>query len=134
MDASGQGPTIKGPPETFTGDVWIDMVTYGRDPSRLRVNLVRFAPGARTAWHSHVLGQTLYVTDGVGLVQARGGPAVEIRAGDVVHAPPDEVHWHGATADHFMAHLSVTEGSGDPAVPDAAWGEHVTDGEYPGHT
>jgi quercetin dioxygenase-like cupin family protein len=86
---------------------------------------VHFTPGARTAWHSHSLGQTLYITEGQGLVQSRGEAIVTIRPGDIVHTPTDEWHWHGAAPDHFMTHLSLTEGP-------AQWGEHVADAEYQG--
>lgn len=85
----------------------------------MRVSAVRFTPGARTAWHSHAVGQTLYVTDGVGLVQARVGEVTEIKPGDVVYAPADEWHWHGAAPDRFMSHLSITEGVGDADKPEA---------------
>jgi quercetin dioxygenase-like cupin family protein len=123
-------PSVKGPPELFTGDVYLDIIAWGEEPSRVRVNAVHFAPGARTAWHSHALGQTLYVTEGVGRVQSRDEPIVEIRPGDIVHAHADEVHWHGAAPDHFMAHLSVTEGVGDSEQPETDWGDHVTEAEY----
>jgi len=96
------------------------------------VNKVSFSPGARTAWHSHALGQTLYVTDGIGLVQTRGEAVARIRAGDIVRTPAEEEHWHGAAPDHFMTHLSITEGTGDAAKPEADWGPHVTDAEYGG--
>jgi quercetin dioxygenase-like cupin family protein len=125
-------PTLKGPAETFTGDVWIDPIAAGQEPSRVRVNAVHFSPGARSAWHSHALGQTLFVTDGAGLVQARGGDVVAIRTGDVVYTPGDEWHWHGAAPDHFMTHLSVTEGVGDDSRPETNWGAHVTEAEYRG--
>jgi quercetin dioxygenase-like cupin family protein len=118
-------PSMKGPGDWFTGDVWIDSIARGREPSRINVSAVRFSPGARTAWHSHSGGQTLYVTEGRGLVQARGEGAVEIRPGDVVYAPDGEEHWHGAAPDHFMTHLSMTDG-------DPHWGPKVTDAEYPG--
>jgi quercetin dioxygenase-like cupin family protein len=98
----------------------------------VRVSAVRFTPGARTAWHSHAVGQTLYVTDGRGLVQSRGGEIAELRQGDVVTTPPDEVHWHGAAPGHFMSHLSITEAVPGDARPEADWGEHVTDAEYGG--
>jgi quercetin dioxygenase-like cupin family protein len=126
-------PTAKGPAEWFTGDVFLDAVVRGEEPSRVRVNAVRFTPSARTAWHSHAVGQTLYVTEGRGLMQARGGEVSEIRAGDIITTPSGEVHWHGAAADHYMTHLSITEGvaPGD-ARPETAWGEHVTDDEYHG--
>jgi quercetin dioxygenase-like cupin family protein len=125
-------PSVKGPSQWFTGDVWIDMIARGEEPSRIRVSRVRFAPGARTAWHSHVLGQTLYVAEGVGLVQSRGGQVVKISPGDIVHTPADEWHWHGASAEHFMTHLSMTESLGEGQRPEAEWGEHVTDAEYGG--
>jgi quercetin dioxygenase-like cupin family protein len=99
--------TAKGPAEWFTGDVWIDGIVRGEEPSRVRVSAVRFTPSARTAWHSHAVGQTLYVTEGRGLVQSRGGDVAEIRAGDIVYTPADEWHWHGAAPDHFMTHLSM---------------------------
>jgi quercetin dioxygenase-like cupin family protein len=117
---------------TFTGDVWIDAIANGEEPSRVRVNLVRFSPGARSAWHSHALGQTLHVTEGAGLVQSRGGNIVKIRAGDVISTPADEEHWHGATPDDFMSHLSITEGVGKSEKPETDWGAHVTDAEYHG--
>jgi quercetin dioxygenase-like cupin family protein len=81
-------PTAKGPPEWFTGDVFIDPIVRGEGPSRVRVSAVRFTPSARTAWHAHAVGQTLYVTEGKGLVQARGGAVEEVRAGDIVSTPP----------------------------------------------
>src|SRR5688572_24283541 len=93
-------PSAKGPAQMFTGDVWIDAIVRGEEPSRVRVLAVRFTPGARTAWHCHALGQTLYVTDGSGLVQSRGREIVAIRAGDVVITPADEWHWHGAAPDN----------------------------------
>ena len=107
----------KGPAELFTGDVWIDAIAGG-------VNLVQFSPGARSAWHAHSKGQTLYVTAGRGLVQTRGEDIVEIRPGEMVRTPAEEWHWHGADHDHGMHHISIT-GDGE-----ATWGEHVTDAEY----
>ena len=96
----------------FAGDVWFDVIAAGEAPSRLRVNLVRFAPGAHTAWHRHANGQTLHVTDGVGLVGTRDGTVIVMRPGDTVHTPPGEWHWHGAAPEHFMAHLAMWEGLG----------------------
>ncbi len=87
--------TAKGPTEWFTGDVWMDVIARGEEPSRVRVSAFHFSPSAHTAWHSHVLGQTLYVIEGEGRVQSRGQDVVEIRAGDVVYTPPDEEHRHG---------------------------------------
>lgn len=130
MEIQGKPATAKGPAERFTGDVWIDAVVRGEEPSRVRVNAVRFTPSARTAWHSHAVGQTLYVTEGRGLVQSRGGDVAEIRAGDIVYTPADEWHWHGAAADHFMSHLSITEATPADERPESSWGEHVTDAEY----
>ena len=124
-------PTTKGPAEWFTGDVWFDAIARGEAPSRLRVNLVRFAPGARTAWHWHANGQTLYVADGRGLVQSRGGEVVRMRSGDTVYTPPREWHWHGATGDDFMIHLAMWESLGEGQEgPETEWGDHVTDEEY----
>ena len=120
--------TVKAPAETFTGDAWYDVIARGEGASRIRVNVVRFAPGARNAWHAHALGQTLYVTEGLGLVQARGGEVVEIRPGDTIHTPPDEWHWHGAAPDHFMTHLAMWEAPAEGA--ETEWGEHVPDAEY----
>jgi quercetin dioxygenase-like cupin family protein len=111
------------PAETFTGEAWVDPITRGLPPSQLNVAVVRFSPGARSAWHTHDGGQTLHVTEGRGLVQVRGQQAVELRPGDVIYAPDGEEHWHGATPDDFMTHLSITEGA-------PHWGDHVTDHEY----
>jgi quercetin dioxygenase-like cupin family protein len=120
-------PTIKGPGDWFTGDVWIDPIVQPDGHSQLNVGAVHFAPGARTAWHSHDGGQTLYVTEGRGRVQASGEDAVEVRAGDVHVTPDGQQHWHGAGDEHFMTHISITQGP-------ATWGEHVTDDEYLGPT
>jgi quercetin dioxygenase-like cupin family protein len=121
-------PTSKGPAELFTGDVYFDVIIRGDEPSRVRVNTVRFCPGARTAWHTHAVGQALHVTDGVGLVQARGGEVIVIRPGDVVYTPHGEWHWHGAAPDQFMIHTAIWEGPA--AGAETEWGEHVTDAEY----
>jgi quercetin dioxygenase-like cupin family protein len=132
MEVRPRPATAKGPADMFTGDVWLDRIAVGEEPSRVRVNAVRFTPGARTAWHSHALGQTLYVTEGAGRAQTRGAGIVSIRAGDIVYTPPDEMHWHGADPDHYMTHLSITEGTGDGAKPESVWKEHVSDTEYEG--
>ncbi|HEY5846437.1 MAG TPA: cupin domain-containing protein [Microlunatus sp.] len=122
-----------GPAAMFAGDVWYDVIAGGEPPSRLRVNLVRFAPGAHTAWHRHANGQTLHVTDGVGLVGTRDGAVIVMRPGDTVHTPPGEWHWHGAAPGHFMAHLAMWESLGaDQDGPETEWSEHLTDTEYPG--
>jgi quercetin dioxygenase-like cupin family protein len=129
MEIIARQPSAEGPADWFTGDVWIDAIARGEEPSRVRVSAVRFTPSARTAWHSHALGQTLYVTDGTGLVQSRGDEITQIRAGDIVYTPPGEWHWHGAAPGNFMTHLSITEGAGDNR-PEADWGDHVTNEEY----
>ena len=130
MEVVPKQPSAKGPADWFTGDVWIDAIAKGEEPSRVRVSAVRFSPGARTAWHSHALGQTLYVTEGAGLAQSRDGDIVDIRSGDVVYTPPGEWHWHGAAPGHFMSHLSITEAVAEG--PEMEWGAHVTDAEYGG--
>jgi quercetin dioxygenase-like cupin family protein len=120
--------TQAGPSDWFTGTVHIDPVAAPSPLSRLQAASVHFAPGARTAWHTHPNGQTIYVTEGVGLAQRRGGPIEVIRPGDRVYFEPGEDHWHGATPDRFMTHLAMQEvdDEGSPAT----WGEHVTDDEY----
>lgn len=130
MELLEQKSSVKGPAHRFTGDVWVDMIVDGELPSRLRAGVVRFSPGARTAWHRHPSGQTLHVNDGIGLVQTRGGEVVVMRPGDTVHTLADEWHWHGATPDRFMTHLSMPDGSDDPAIADVEWGEAVTDDAY----
>ncbi|WP_336215892.1 (R)-mandelonitrile lyase [Nonomuraea sp. LPB2021202275-12-8] len=130
MEILSKQPSAKGPAETFTGDVWFDVIYRGEEPSRMRVNVVRFSPCARTAWHRHVMGQTLHVTEGIGLVQARGGEIIVMRPGDTVYTPPGQWHWHGASPDHFMTHLAMWEGAGQDDVPETEWGEPVTDEEY----
>ena len=132
MELQPKKRSAKGPADWFTGDVWIDSIAQGEEPSRVRVNAVRFTPGARTAWHAHALGQTLYVTDGAGLAQSRHGDIVSIRPGDVVRTPADEWHWHGAAPDHFMSHLSITEGVAPGQGPETEWGAPVTDAQYRG--
>jgi quercetin dioxygenase-like cupin family protein len=127
-------PTTKAPAETFTGDAWFDVIAKGEDPSRVRVTVVRFAPGARNAWHAHANGQTLHVTEGRGLVQSRGGDIVEIRPGDTIWTPPGEWHWHGATRGDFMTHLAIWGGAAAGQEPDPQWGDLVTDEEYGGTT
>jgi quercetin dioxygenase-like cupin family protein len=126
-------PSSKGPAAMFAGDVWYDVIAAGEAPSRLRVNLVRFAPGAHTAWHRHANGQTLHVTDGVGLVGTRDGTVIVMRPGDTVHTPPGEWHWHGAAPEHFMAHVAMWEGlAPDQEGPETEWAHHLSDSEYPG--
>lgn len=117
------------PPSTwFTGNVYVDSVATPSEGSRIAASAVRFTPGARTAWHTHPHGQTIFVTEGAGLVQRRGGPVEEIRPGDRVFFEPGEDHWHGAAPDRFMSHLAMMEV--DEAGDVATWGEPVTDEEY----
>jgi quercetin dioxygenase-like cupin family protein len=128
MELQPKQPSAKGPAERFTGDVWYDVIASGEAPSRVRVNIVRFSPGARTAWHAHALGQTLHVTEGIGLIQSRGGQVIQIRPGDTIYTPPGEWHWHGAASDHFMSHLAIWEAP--DSGPESEWGDLVTDEEY----
>src|SRR5215207_2237588 len=123
----GSQPSGKGPVEWFTGPVRIDPLFSAPDPARVAGASVTFEPGARTAWHTHRLGQTLIVTSGVGWVQRAGGPVEEIRPGDVVWFAPDEKHWHGATATTAMTHIAIQEQLDGKAVN---WMEHVTDEQY----
>jgi quercetin dioxygenase-like cupin family protein len=120
--------TMPGPSDWFTGDVYIDAVAAAPEPSRLQASSVHFTPGARTAWHTHPLGQTIFVTEGVGRCQRRGGPKEVIRPGDRVYFGPGEDHWHGAAPERFMTHIAMQEAddSGSPV----SWGEHVSDAEY----
>jgi quercetin dioxygenase-like cupin family protein len=120
--------TAQGSEDWFTGAVYIDTLAAPSDGSRVHASSVHFTPGARTAWHTHPNGQTIYVTEGMGLAQSRGGPIEVIRPGDRVFFEPGEEHWHGATPTRFMAHLALLEVD-DEGIP-AAWGEHVTDEEY----
>jgi quercetin dioxygenase-like cupin family protein len=120
--------TRVGPSEWFTGAVYIDAVATPAGRSSLSASSVHFTPGARTAWHTHPNGQTIYVTEGVGLAQRRGGPAEVIRPGDRVFFEPGEEHWHGAAPTRFMTHLALLEV--DDEGNSATWGEHVTDAEY----
>jgi quercetin dioxygenase-like cupin family protein len=122
---SGSVPTRRGPADSFTGTVWQDPVIEAPAPARIRASRVHFEPGARTAWHTHPLGQTLHVIFGVGRVQSWGGPVREIRAGDTVWFPPDEKHWHGAAPR--MVHLAFQESLDGKHV---TWMEHVTDEQY----
>jgi quercetin dioxygenase-like cupin family protein len=130
MEILPKQPTRKGTPDIFIGDVWLDQLTTPEPPSRMKAAIVRFAPGARNAWHAHALGQTLHVLDGVGLTQSRGEDVVEIHAGETIHARPGEWHWHGAAPDHFMTHLAMWEAPEEGK--ESEWGEHVTDVEYLG--
>ncbi|MDQ0374704.1 (R)-mandelonitrile lyase [Cellulomonas humilata] len=122
------GQTAPGPDDWFTGTVYIDTIRTPDAKTAIGCAHVRFAPGARTAWHTHPKGQTLYVTDGIGYVARRGGEIHEIRPGDVVYIEPGEEHWHGATTDRFMAHVAMQEADHQGRV--VTWLEHVTDEDY----
>ena len=129
MELQTVHPTAKGPAANFTGDVYVTPIYLGQEPSRMTVALVRFSPGAHTNWHRHAVGQTLHVTEGVGLVGTREGSVVRVRAGDTVVCPPDEEHWHGATPDTFMSHLALLEvlpGGQDPTT----WLEPLPEEDY----
>lgn len=129
MEILKKPPTTKGPADWFTGDVWFDVVYAGQEPSRMRANMVRFSPRARSAWHSHAVGQTLHITSGVALIGTRDGTVIEARPGDTIHTPPGQEHWHGASPDHFMTHLALWEGTGDGS-PEITWLEKVDDATY----
>jgi len=131
MELVRKDPSSKGTTDRFIGDVWVDRLAGGQVGEHIRVNVVRFAPGARNAWHAHAMGQTLHVTEGVGRVQAAGEAIHEISAGDTIYTPPGEWHWHGATPDHFMTHLAMWEAPSDGS-PESEWGEQVTEEEYRG--
>jgi len=120
--------TNPGPSEWFTGSVYLDTVAVPSGPSRVNASSVHFPPGARTAWHKHPNGQTIYVTEGIGLAQRRGGPVEVIRPGDRVFFEPGEDHWHGASPTRFMTHLAMLDV--DEHGNAASWGEHVSDAEY----
>jgi quercetin dioxygenase-like cupin family protein len=124
--AGSQGST-NGSSEWFTGSVKIEPLFEAPDPARARGATVTFEPGARTAWHTHPLGQTLIVTAGLGWAQRHGGPIEEIRPGDVVWFPPGEKHWHGATATTAMTHIAIQEKLDGKAVD---WTEQVSDEQY----
>ncbi|MCR8491779.1 cupin domain-containing protein [Ochrobactrum sp. WV_118_8] len=126
---NGTDPSGKGPADWFTGNVRIDPLFSPNNTRRAAAAAVTFEPGARTAWHTHPLGQTLIVTTGLGLVQREGGPIEEIRPGDVVWFEPGEKHWHGASASNAMTHIAIQEQL-DGKVVD--WMEHVSDVQYGG--
>ena len=120
--------TTKGSSEWFTGAVYVDTVATPADPSRLTASSVHFTLGARTAWHTHPNGQTIFVTEGVGLAQRRGGPVEVIRPGDRVFFEPGEDHWHGAAPTRFMTHIAMLDV--DAKGNSATWADHVSDAEY----
>ena len=124
---NGSRPSGKGPDEYFTGVVRVDPLFQADAPARVAGASVTFEPGARTAWHTHPLGQTLIVTAGLGWAQREGGPIEEIRPGDVVWFPPGEKHWHGATPTTAMTHIAIQENLNGKVVD---WMEHVSDQQY----
>jgi quercetin dioxygenase-like cupin family protein len=122
--------TSKGPADWFSGDVYVDALAAPSEPYRVAAANVHFTPGARTVWHTHPVGQSIYVTEGVGLCQRRGGPVEEIRPGDRVFFEPGEDHWHGAAPDRFMVHVAMQQADDEGNV--VTWGERVTEEEYRG--
>ena len=126
---AGSKPSGRGPADWFTGTVRVDPLFSAPAPARVAGAAVTFEPGARTAWHTHPLGQTLIVTAGSGLAQCDGGPIEEIRPGDVVWFPPNEKHWHGASPTTAMTHIAIQEALDGKAVE---WLEQVTDAQYHG--
>lgn len=129
IQRNGSQPSGKGPTDYFTGTVRIDPLFQAQDPRRAAASNVTFEPGARTAWHTHPLGQTLVITSGCGLAQHWGGPIEEIRPGDVIWFPPGEKHWHGATATTAMTHIAIQEQLDGKVVE---WLEKVSDEQYQG--
>jgi len=120
--------TTQGPPTSFTGIVYVDAVAAPDPPARVRAASVHFTPGARTHWHTHPFGQTIFVTEGIGLCQREGGPIEVIRPGDRVFFEPGENHWHGAAPARFMAHIAMQQN--DETGSPVTWGRHVSDDEY----
>jgi quercetin dioxygenase-like cupin family protein len=127
LKSPGSQPSMRGPAEWFTGTVRIDMLHVAPPPARVSCASVTFEPGARTAWHSHPLGQTLIVTAGCGWTQCEGEPIVEIRPGDVIWCPPGHKHWHGATPSTAMTHIAIQEALDGKNV---VWMEKVLDEQY----
>ena len=121
-------PTRRGAAANFTGEVFQDEVLVGQAPSRMRATVVSFTPGARTGWHSHPVGQTLYCLSGIGRICFEGSAPQVLNPGDVVNIPPDTLHWHGASPDRLFAHLALSE-AGEKGEG-TSWGKHVSDAEY----
>ncbi|MBW4330884.1 cupin domain-containing protein [Stakelama sp. CBK3Z-3] len=127
LKRAGTRQVASGPEENFTGSVQVEMLNNPADPARASCASVTFQPGARSAWHTHPLGQTLIVTDGIGWTRCEGEEKVEIRAGDVIWCPPGHKHWHGATSDSAMTHIAIQESlDGSPVT----WMEKVSDEDY----
>ncbi|MBO0985395.1 cupin domain-containing protein [Rathayibacter sp. SD072] len=132
MNIEPAAPTVENPPEQFAGRVWLDLIAVPHDADqRATLARVRFAPGARTAWHSHARGQYLHVTSGVARFGSRDGTVLEVHAGQTLYTPPGEEHWHASAPGVFMEHLALFESADDPATS-TIWAEHVTDAEFEG--
>lgn len=131
MEIEPRQPTTTASAERFSGAVWVDDIAraHAEGPA-VAAGIVRFAPGARSAWHVHRYGQTLHILDGVALIRSRDGETIVARAGDTVHTPPGQWHWHGAAPDAFMAHLALSEPARDADGPHVSWGALVSDDEY----
>jgi quercetin dioxygenase-like cupin family protein len=133
MNIEPARPTIKNPPEQFAGDVWVDPIAAPHEPDqRMTVALVRFAPGARTAWHCHARGQYLRITRGTARFGTRNGQVIEVHPGQTQYTPPGQDHWHAATPDSFMEDLPMFEAGDDPASS-TIWKEHITAADYTGN-
>jgi quercetin dioxygenase-like cupin family protein len=129
MQITRNGPeTGRGPSDWFTGEVYVDAVAAPSSTSRLAAASVHFTPGARTAWHTHPHGQTIWITEGLGRCQRRGGPLEELGPGDRVFFEPGEDHWHGAAPDRLMTHIAMQQADDEGSL--VVWGDHVTDDEY----
>ena len=132
MNIEPAAPTIKNQPEQFAGDVWLDPIGLPHEASQhMVVATVRFAPGARTAWHSHEKGQYLRVTQGIGRFGSRDGTIIEVQPGQTIYTPPGEQHWHAAAPGVFMEHIAMFEHGEDPATT-TTWLEHITDDQFNG--
>ena len=132
MNIEPQNPTSKNPPEQFAGDVWLDVIAMPHtDDQRMTVATVRFAPGARTAWHSHARGQYLRVTQGVARFGSRDGSTIDVYPGQTLYTPPGEDHFHAAAGGTFMEHIAMIESADNPADT-TNWKEHVTDEQFDG--
>lgn len=128
LHPAGSRPSVQGPASDFTGTVHLDRLIAAPAPARVQAVRVTFAPGARTVWHTHPLGQTLHVLSGIGRVQSEGGAVQAIRPGDTVWIPPGEKHWHGAAPDSVMVHLAIQEADGNGVA--SVWLEPVSDADY----
>jgi quercetin dioxygenase-like cupin family protein len=132
MQIESKNPTVKNPAAQFAGDVWLDVVAAPHtDDQRMTVANVRFAPGARTAWHSHARGQYLRVTQGVARFGTRDGKVVDVHPGETIYVAPGEEHFHAAAAGSFMEHIAMLESGDDPSAT-TVWLEHITDDDYNG--